>query len=383
MANEVYNKNHAASIDYVNTAIVDAWDKMKIWMETNVDKLDYVQRIFTKLRECYRVDTGATSAYEYAELIYDSVIRMADALRSAGAIISDDTSLYEFADLIRQVSSQGFEICILGESGKHYTATEWEEYTKLNGTSPEAHAVVAVITPYQSFVIGTQDPSGYKQYAWGNSTDNVLGLYTNQTGSFVNVLQNSLNFKSLENTYRMLLWFNPEVLSHIDYDASDPDKNYSEYACVRFSTHEEMLNSGIYLMYDQQVYIVTLDDDGSENVSYYWEGSKYVKRFTVPRVANNITGSPAAEHAWQYKSWVGEQRQYTLPTINHLLMMYVYYTDINTCLSVLNRTTLPSSNSWSCQQTLATYAYYVVPSTGNVTNSNKTSTSAVVPVAAL
>jgi hypothetical protein len=144
-----------------------------------------------------------------------------------------------------------------------------------------------------------------------------------------------------------------------------------------------MLNSGIYLMYDQQVYIVTLDDDGSENVSYYWEGSKYVKRFTVPRVANNTTGSPAAEHTWQYKSWVGEQRQYTLPTINHLLMMYVYYTDINTCLSVLNRPPLPSSYYWSCQQNSAPNASYVVPSTGLVNHSPKTSPYAVVPVAAL
>ena len=136
-------------------------------------------------------------------------------------------------------------------------------------------------------------------------------------------------------------------------------------------------------MYDQQVYIVTLDDDGSENVSYYQEGSKYVKRFTVPRVANNITGSPAAEHAWQYKSWANEQRQYTLPTINHLLMMYVYYTDINTCLSVLNRTTLPSSQSQSCQQNIAATVSNVVPSTGTVNTTNKTYTYAVVPVAAL
>ena len=46
-----------------------------------------------------------------------------------------------------------------------------------------------------------------------------------------------------------------------------------------------------------------------------------------------------------------------------------------------DRTTLPSSNSWSCQQTSANNAYNVVPSTGNVNNNNKTYTYAVVPVA--
>ena len=46
-----------------------------------------------------------------------------------------------------------------------------------------------------------------------------------------------------------------------------------------------------------------------------------------------------------------------------------------------DRTTLPSSNSWSCQQNNANNAYNVVPSTGNVNNNNKTYTYAVVPVA--
>ena len=48
-----------------------------------------------------------------------------------------------------------------------------------------------------------------------------------------------------------------------------------------------------------------------------------------------------------------------------------------------DRTTLPSSNSWSCQQHHANNAYYVVPSTGTVYNTYKSYTSAVVPVAAL
>ncbi len=136
-------------------------------------------------------------------------------------------------------------------------------------------------------------------------------------------------------------------------------------------------------MSDQQVYVVTTDTDGASNVAYYWSGAAYTKRWTVPRVANNITGSPAAEFAWQYKAWNGDTRQWTLPTINHLLMMYVYYTEINACLSALNHGTLPTGNSWSCQQYGAGTATYVTVPSGTVNSTSKSITYAVVPVAAL
>lgn len=383
MQTENYNKNHAATIDYVNQAVIDSWEKMQLWLTTHVDSLDYVVRIINRLREA-RAGSG-DSAMELADKIKMAVDDMVIALRNAGAVITEDTVLAEFSTLIQQVSSTGYEVCILGKSGTHYSVVEWNTYIAQHGTQPEEGAAVpAVISPYQSFVIGKPiDTTSFPTGAWGNTTDNVTGLYANQTGSFVNVLQNGLNFHSLENTYRMLLWYDPEVLPHTDYDPDDPNKNYAPYGCVRFATHEQMANSGIYQMSDQQVYVVTTDTDGTANVAYYWNGATYTKRFVVPRVANNITGSPAAKTAWEYKAWAGDTRQWTIPTINHLLMMYVYYTEINACLSALNRSTLPTSYSWSCQQYNATNAYGVAIPSGTVTTSNKPNTYAVVPVAAL
>ena len=378
---ENYNREHAASIGFVEDAIINSWEKMQVWMLQHIDQLDYVVRIVNRLREA-RAGSG-TSAMELADKVKSAVDEMVIALRDAGAIITEDTVLSEFATLITKVSAKGYEICLLGKSGTHYSVVEWNNYIAQHGTEPE-EAVPAVISPYQSFVIGKPEYAGqYPTKQWGNTTDTVTGLYTNQTGSFVNVLQNGLIFQSLENTYRMLLWYNPEILPHTDYDPDDPDKNYGSYGCVRFATHAEMENSGQMLMSDQQVYIVTTDTDGASNVAYYWSGAAYTKRWPVPRVANNVTGSPAAEFAWQYKAWNGDTRQWTLPTINHLLMMYVYYTQINECLSALNHSTLPSGNSWSCQQNNANNANYVTIPSGNVNYTNKTGTLAVVPVAAL
>lgn len=379
---ETYNGNHAATLDMVEDLTLMAIESMKGWTLENVDKTEIMKHIKAQLDLANRTVIGTTAA-EKCQYLLNCIDAITGALRSAGAVVPDETPLNQYATLIREISASGYEICILGKSGTHYAADEWLEYERVHGTTPETGAVVAVITPFQSFVIAPAGQGGYKNLAWGNTTDNVTGLYGQQTGSFINVLQNSLNFHSLENTYRMLLWYDPEVLPHINYDPNDPDKDYGSYACIRFANHAEMENSGQHLMYDQQVYIVTEDTDGTANVSYYWAGNGYTKRFVVPRVANNITGSPAAKQAWTHVAYDGDTRQWTLPTINHLLMMYVYYTPINTCLSVLDHSTLPTGYSSSCQQYGAGYAYVVTIPSANVGGNFKNGTYAVVPVAAL
>lgn len=380
---ETYNGNHIATLDMVEDLTLMAISSMKSWTLDNIDKTELVKHIKAQLDLANREVIGDTAA-EKCQYLLNCIDAITVALKSAGAVIPDNTPLSQFATLVRQISASGYEICILGKSGTHYSIEDWNEYIAQHGSEPE-EAVVAVITPFQSFVIG--NPPIGQQYVtrqWGNTTDNVQGLYANQTGSFINVLMNSLIFRSLENTYRMLLWYNPEVLPHCNYDPNDPDKDYGAYGCIRFANHAEMENSGQHLAFDQQVYIVTEDTDNTANVCYYWAGNQYTKRFVVPRVANSITGSPAAEYAWDYKAWDGDTRQWALPTINHLLMMYVYYSQINAHMSILNHSPLPTGGSWSCQQSNATYAYYVTIPSASVGNGyNKSTTYAVVPVAAL
>ena len=48
-----------------------------------------------------------------------------------------------------------------------------------------------------------------------------------------------------------------------------------------------------------------------------------------------------------------------------------------------NHSTLPTGNTWTCQQNNANNAYYVTIPSANVNNNNKNNTYAVVPVAAL
>lgn len=384
--NDAYNAEHAMTIGMAEDLVLMAVSSVKEWTTNNVDKTDLVANIKAKLDQCNREVVGTTAA-EKCQHLLTCINAITTALRSAGAVIPDNTPLSQFATLVEQISASGYEICILGKSGTHYSTTQWNEYIAQHGTEPESGAVVAVITPFQSFVIGlppTSSPQAYSNLAWGNTSDSVTGLYGQQSGSFINVLQNSLNFKSLENTYRMLLWYDPEVLPHCNYDPNDPDKDYGSYGCIRFATKAEMGASGQHLMSDQQVYIVTNDEtDSTTNQCYYWNGAAYTRRFVVPRTGN-ITGSPAAKYAWQYKAWDGDTRQYALPTTNHHLMMYVYYNQINACLSTLNLSTLPTGGAWTCQQSNAGSAYCVtIPSASVNSYTYKGTTYAVVPVAAL
>ena len=37
-----FNDKHAASIGYVNDAVVNAFEKMQVWVTTHADQLEYV-----------------------------------------------------------------------------------------------------------------------------------------------------------------------------------------------------------------------------------------------------------------------------------------------------------------------------------------------------
>ena len=383
MANEnpIVNVVTGEQLDEMMTR---CWQAMKMWVTTNIDNSNLMTQVKETLDECNREVIGTTATAK-VEAVLNSINAIATALRNAGATVTDDTTLAEFAQLVSTIGTHSYEVCLLGKSGTHYSAGEWQQYIDEHGTTPEP-AQPAIITPYQSFVIGVPLVAGtaYTAKQWANTTDLVPGLYAQSVGSFLDVLQNSLIFESYENTRRILLFYNPEKLPHTNYDPSDPDKDYSKYGCVRFASKAEMEASGIHLMYDQQVYIVTNDEtDNSADQSYYWDGVQYVRRFQVPRTANNITGAPAAEFAWDYKAYEGDERQYTLPTTNHLLMMYVYYSQINTLLYASHHSTLPTGYSWTCQQNNANYAYYVAIPSAGVNDNGKNNTCTVVPVAAL
>ena len=82
MAN--FNDEHAASIGYVNDAVVEAFEKMQIWVTTHADQLEYVQHIGTILNSANRVSTDSRTVTERAQAVLASINAIVQAMISAG-----------------------------------------------------------------------------------------------------------------------------------------------------------------------------------------------------------------------------------------------------------------------------------------------------------
>ena len=390
-----YSQDRAMTMGQVEDLATMIINAVKGWCLNNVDSFAVMQVIAEGLDEANR-ETIPGNAATKLQVLNTSITQIYSVLENAGADIRN-AKTSELSHMIANLFST-YEVCILDKDGNKWTVAQWETYVEQNGTTPTDGAVVAVITPYESFVISSH-PSASR--TWGTAGKDVCaeaGVYASQTGAFVNVLKGTLRFNAYENTKRLLLAYHPcnadntPIVSTIQYDPSLPSETYRNYLCVRFATYAEMIASGIHVSFDQQTYLVDADEntpdtngDPTPRVNYYWDGGAYKKRFQVPYYdTQKIYGCPAAAYCWTHKAWDGDTRQWVLPTINHLLIMYAYYTQINECLYALNHSPLPSGSAWACEQNNATGAYYVTVGSGQVSNNHGKNTSyAVVPVAAL
>ena len=312
------------------------------------------------------------------EISFDTQDRL-DYLAATVQILKDNMASmgYEIGnltlrDLVNTITNASAgSVFILAPNGDRYTVAQYEAYKEAHDAGI-AGCVVGVITPYQSFRIAP----AFTTATWANTTDTCPSLASSQTGSFVNVLKNELIFRAYENTRKILLYYDPETLG-TDW-----------YTRVATKADLEAMDAG--LLSDEQVYIVTSDEsylDGENNptanVAYVWTGVAWSRRFVVPRVANNITGAPAAKAAWIFKMNAEDTCQWFLPTINHMLIMYVLNSRINECLYSINLSALPTGSSWTCQQSNANFACNVTIPSGNVSGNGKNYAYSVVRVSAL
>ena len=394
MITDNYNKDSVVTVGQLEEALTLQLQAVKDWCLNNIDSFAVMQHIAAELDKANRETVEGNAAVKL-QVLNTSLTQIFQVLENAGVTIEDKRTR-DLAEIISQMQTT-HEICILDKEGNKWTVGQWQIYVDEHGTTPSEAAVVSVITPYVSFVIASH-PSVNRTWGTYNKDVNAeAGLYAAQTGSFANVVTDTLRFHSFENTKRLLLAYHPceqdgtPIVSTIDYDPALPKETYRNYLCVRFASYQQLMTSELHVTWDQQTYLVMADEntpdaDGNPTprVNYYWDGGAYKKRFQVPYVdTQKIIGCPAAAYCWTYKAWFGDTRQWVLPTINHLLIMYAYRTQINECLYALNRSTLPASSAWACEQNGATYAYYVTLSSGAVLNGYKLNSYAVVPVAAL
>lgn len=103
---------------------------------------------------------------------------------------------------------------------------------------------------------------------------------------------------------------------------------------------------------------------------------------------DNCTGSPAAEYSLNYRAFsessagFEDVTQWAVPSMKHMLLIYKYRDQINQALLVVGSDTLSASIYWTCCQRSASEAYRISMANGQISFTNKSTSSHVVrPVA--
>ena len=241
-------------------------------------------------------------------------------------------------------------VYILGSDNAEYTASEWR-IIKNNPAPPSAIGVILRSTS-QSFIISIDEIS------------KPFDVYNILIPNLTSFTSNQNLYKDLDgytNSLRIMQFANPAMLT----------EEQGVYKYANLASFPPVGLSGL-------VYL-----DLSTNQAYWWVEGRYVNQGIKPYVdSRSMIGSQATEYAWNYKAYVGDTRQWYLPSIGQLMLIFANNIAINDCLNAINNLQLSTSNWWSSTQSAAPAMWYVSGSTGSVNTTNRTSSSVVRAVSA-
>lgn len=225
-------------------------------------------------------------------------------------------------------------VYILGSDNAEYTAAEWR-IIKNNPTPPTAIGVILRSTS-QSFIISIDEIS------------KPFDVYNQLIPNLTSFTSNQNLYKDLDgytNSLRIMQFANPAMLT----------ESQGVYKCANLASFPSVGLPGL-------IYL-----DLSTNQAYWWVEGQYVDQGVKPYVdSRSMAGSQATEYAWNYKAYVGDPRQWYLPSIGQLMLIFANNIAINDCLNAINNLQLNTGNWWSSTQSAATSVWLLRGSDGNV-----------------
>ena len=241
-------------------------------------------------------------------------------------------------------------VYILGSDNSEYTAAEWR-IIKDNPAPPSAIGIILRSTS-QSFIISIDEIS------------KPFDVYNKLIPNLTSFTSNQNLYKDLDgytNSLRIMQFANPAMLTE--------EQGVYKYANLA-SFPSVGLPGLVYL-------------DLSTNQAYWWVEGQYVEQGVKPYVdQNSKVGSQATEYAWNYKAYVGDPRQWYLPSIGQLMLIFANNIAINDCLNAINNLQLSTGQWWSSTQATASFMWGVAGSNGNVAIASRYSSYVVRAVSA-
>lgn len=228
-------------------------------------------------------------------------------------------------------------VYILGSDNAEYTAAEWR-IIKNNPIPPTAIGVILRSTS-QSFIISIDEIS------------KPFDVYNKLIPNLTSFTSNQNLYKDLDgytNSLRIMQFANPAMLTEAQ----------GVYKYTNLASFPSVGLPGL-------IYL-----DLSTNQAYWWVEGQYVDQGVKPYVdSRSMVGSQATEYAWNYKAYVGDSRQWYLPSIGQLMLIFANNIAINDCLNAINNLQLSTSYWWSSTQSAATNLWCLAGGTGNVSAS--------------
>ena len=358
-----YNKEHAATIDFVQQTVVMAFEKMQTWVTQNVDKLDIMRHIGDILNAANRTPTDARSVAERATTIKTSVEAIVAAMTDCG-IDMEGVTTAQIAQFITTTADNA-GTWIEDADGVLWTPASWAyEKQQAGGVDPAVFQGIVLTNSEHEIYIASRN---YGPMQWGTYSHTVPNLQSTSGGPSGTPVDCEYNGR------KILAATNPEELRRfgwaIDYFEGMKRTDLDDIDVVFFPDQATLTSwatgLGLYEMLAigaSKIYAIPTENEGYWCLKYFNGSSSisFANREAVAPYTDNYgqIGCTPANCGAAHREYENDPLFWRMPSLFEALMMIMNKNDINACRAAIGQTALPSGIIWTGLQDGSSNAYY-------------------------
>lgn len=380
-----FNKDHAASIGYVNDATAEAWEAMKVWVETNVDKSNIMTVVKGFLDAANRQVIG-TTATEKAQAIAASVDAMVQAFTEAGISMQGITTA-QFAECIATIAANT-GVWIKDTDGVLWTAVSWAHAKEQGGgVDPAQRQGIFIKAVNAEFLIASKNYGTMQFGTYGHAIPNLQAMEGGIAGT---------PYSGEYNARKILAATDPDACNEAgfavtyfqgmtDVDLVDKDLVFFPDQTTLTNWATEMGLATMVTIGQTMIYAIPHTTPGYYVLKYFngTNSISFANREAQAPYTDNYgqIGCTALRAAMSHREYNDDPMFWRLSCIYEILLKYLNKAAIDECRAALGEQPLPSAQEWSGIQTNGNVEYSLSLADGSYVNNSKTYLYWVVPVA--
>lgn len=380
-----FNKDHAASIGYVNDATAEAWEAMKVWVETNVDKSNIMTVVKGFLDAANRQVIGTTGT-EKAQAIAASVEAMVQAFTQAGISMQGITTA-QFAQCIASLAVNS-GVWIQDTDGVLWTAASWAHAKEQGGgVDPAQRQGIFIKAVNAEFLIASKNYGPMQFGTYGHTIPNLEAMVGGSAGT---------PYSGEYNARKILAATDPDACNEAgfavtyfqgmtDADLVDKDLVFFPDQTTLTNWATEMGLATMVTIGQTMIYAIPHTTPGYYVLKYFkgTNSISFANREAQAPYTDNYgqIGCTALRAAMSHREYKDDPMFWRLSCIYEILLKYLNKAAIDECRAALGEQPLPSAQEWSDIQYNGTGEYYLSLADGSYDGDGKPNLFWVVPVA--